>query len=125
MSTSTIPVSEIRKTRGFHLVRTTKSLADAILRGDKTAAVANAVINIQKGDWIAFEVYESNLWSCFCFHDLGDCVFEVTHVGDIPNCDPHSSLVCFKILPGYTFHPGDVNSKYPEDTITFDKPKAR
>ena len=110
-------VTEIRKSRGFYIFTLNEADAYAIMRGDKTATCVDARYHIQKGDWFVCKVHEID--SCIrVMHEIEDFVFEVTHVSELGGCTPAMNLACFVKKDGYTFHKGDVNSEYKEDTVT-------
>jgi len=112
------PVSQIRKIRGFHSIRISEPNAYAVLRGDKTATSVDKNMHIQKGDWIVFETHrEPTLGIGRCFNELDNLVFEVSHVSLLEACSPSITVVCFRKIPGYSFHAGDINSEFKEDTI--------
>ena len=116
-SHTTMTVTEIRKSRGFYTCTLNEADAYAIMRGDKTATCIDAKCHIQKGDWLVFKVYKIGS-SMRVMHEIEDLVFEVTHVSELGGCTPAMNLACFVKKDGYTFHDGDVNSEYKEDTVT-------
>ena len=83
------------------------------MRGDKTAVAVYAA-NVQKGDWLVFDVRDE---SVRCFHELDDCVFEVTFVGVVGHGE-HLVVACFRRLEGHVFHRGDISDpRFREDSV--------
>ena len=112
-------VADLEKlSRGFFRPLISKSDASAYLRGQKTTAIVSAHPNIQKGDYIVFEVGRD------LFHDIHDVVWEVTFVSYIPHSEENNGFgqVALSIVrrTDLAFHRGDINGEYQEDTITGD-----
>lgn len=105
-------VEDILKVRGFHFGTISKTDADAVLRGEKTAMVVRSDQFMQKGDWFVCQTYRDNIALCTteCLHEVNYLVFEVTYVKDIDGITPHMALVCFKKKEGYDFYKGGLSS---------------
>ena len=105
-------VEDILKVRGFHFGTISKTDADAVLRGEKTAIVVCSDQFMQKGDWFVCQTYKDNIILCTakCLHEVNYFVFEVTYVKDIDGITPHKALVCFKKKEGYAFYEGGLSS---------------
>ena len=106
------PIEDILKVRGFHFGTISKTDADAVLRGEKTAMVVRSDQLMQKGDWFVCQTYKDNIVLCTteCPHEVNYFVFEVTYVKDIDGITPHNALVCFKKKEGYAFYKGGLSS---------------
>ena len=120
MEQKVVKISDlIKTTRGFHKTTILSCNANALLRSQKTDTIVSLAHNIQRGDYIVFDVVP------YSAHPIISSVWEVTFVSNIPNSTQTEGFgqaaLSLKRIVNATYHRGGIDDKYIYECIVFDE----